>query len=143
MLYVLRLSSGDSIVAAAEDENRARALAESLRSLEEAETIASARPLSAFAVRLSPTDRGALEVNQWDDSTLDDILGHEYPILKKALDKANSVPFLSSPNREEPVLDQLKTADHENAETIRRGLRQEIERLGSEPTIPKNKTAHS
>jgi hypothetical protein len=141
MLYVLRLSSGDCVVAAAKDGKSARELADRI-GLREGETITGIRPLPKFAVRLSPADNGSLEVNQWDDSTLDDILIHEYPILNEALRKANSVPFVSSPNREKPVLDQLKDAHQENAEIIRRGLRQEIERLTSEPTIHKHKTAH-
>jgi hypothetical protein len=142
MLYVLRLSSGDSIVAAAEDESCARALAEKLGAMEENETIASVRRLSTFTVRLSPTDRGTLAVNVWEDSTLDDILGHEYPVLNQALKKANAVPFLPSPDREKAILDQLKAADEKNAEIIRQGLRQEIERLSSEP-ITRDKIAHS
>jgi hypothetical protein len=141
MLYVLRLSSGGCIVAAAGDEKSARELANKM-DLQERETIASIRPLSRFGVRFTPTDSGSLEVDSWDDSTLDDILIHEYPILNQALQKANSVRFVPSPNREKPVLDQLRNAHQQNSEIIRKGLRQEIERLASEPTIQKHKTAH-
>ena len=82
MLYVLRLPSGDCIVAAAEDESSVRALMGTL-GLEPGEIPATIRPLSRFAVRLSPTDEGSLEVNSWDDATLDDFLAHEYPLFLK------------------------------------------------------------
>src|SRR5215472_10562311 len=67
MLYVLRLSTGDLIVAAAENESRARALASTLE-LEDGEEVVSIRALPKFAARLSPTDSGSLEVHSWDDS---------------------------------------------------------------------------
>jgi hypothetical protein len=136
MLYVLRLSSGDCMVAASEDERSARELAGRM-GLQEGETIASIRPLSRFGVRFSPTDSGSLDVNSWDDSTLDDILIHEYPILNEALQKANAMRFVPTPNREKPVLDQLRDAHEKNSEIIRKGLRQEVERLTSEPAKQK------
>jgi hypothetical protein len=140
MLYVLRFSSGDCIIAAARDEKGARELADKI-GFEESETIVSIRPISRFGVRLSPNDGGSLEVNSWDDSTLDDILIHEYPILNQALQKANSVPFVPSPNGEKSVVDQLRNAHEQNSEIIREGLRQEIDRLTSEPTTLKPGTA--
>lgn len=109
MLYVLRLSTGDCVVTAAEDEHMARSLAGSL-DLAHGEEIASVRPLSRFALRLSPTDAGSLDVNSWDDSTLDDMLAHEYPILNEALRSANSSRFIPRSASDKPVLDQLKQA---------------------------------
>jgi hypothetical protein len=124
------------MVAASEDERSARELAGRM-GLQEGETIASIRPLSRFGVRFSPTDSGSLDVNSWDDSTLDDILIHEYPILNEALQKANAMRFVPTPNREKPVLDQLRDAHEKNSEIIRKGLRQEVERLTSEPAKQK------
>lgn len=86
MLYVLRLSGGDCIVTAAEDERSA--LACTLK-LADGETVMSIRPLSGFTVRFSPTDSGSLEVSSWDDFSLDDILAKEYPILNEAFRRAN------------------------------------------------------
>ena len=128
MLYVLRLSTGDSIVAAAENENSARALASALE-LEDGEEVVSVRPLSKFAARLSPTDSGSLEVHFWDDSTLDDLLAHEYPLLNESLHSANSVRFMPPTTSDKPVLDQLKQAYERNTEIIREGVQRERERL--------------
>jgi hypothetical protein len=130
MLYVLRLSTGDCVVAAAEDETGPRSLATSF-GLQDGEEIVSVRPLPRFAVRLSPTDSGSLEVSAWDDSTLDDILAHEYPILNEALQAANSVRFMPPPTADSPILEQLKQAHERNAEIIRAGLERELARLGS------------
>jgi hypothetical protein len=93
MVYVLRLSSGDSMIAAADDEQCACGLVGALK-LQHREVIESVRPLPHFAVRLTPTDGGSLEVNGWDDVTIDDILAHEYPLLNDALHLANSLPLI-------------------------------------------------
>jgi hypothetical protein len=137
MLYVLRLSSGDCVVAAAEDESDPRSLAASF-GLQEGEEIVSIRPLPGFAVRFSPTDSGSLEVNEWHDSTLDDILTHEYPILNEALQAANSVRFMPTPTADSPILEQLKQAHERNREIIRAGLERELQRLGS-PSVPETR----
>jgi hypothetical protein len=141
MLYVLRLTSGDCIVAAAADERSARDLAASL-GLEQGEAIASARPLSQFAVRFSPTDSASLEVNSWDDSTLDDILANEYPILNQAFRAANSVRFVPLPESTRPVVEQLKEAHENNTEIICEGLRQEVDRLKSQAPVRTQKLSH-
>jgi len=130
MLYVLRLSTGDCVVAAAEDESSPSSLATSF-GLQDGEEIVSVRPLPGFAVRFSPTDSGSLEVNAWDDSTLDDILVHEYPMLNEALQAANSVRFMPPATPDSPILEQLKQAHERNAEIIRAGLERELARLGS------------
>jgi hypothetical protein len=140
MLYVLRLSTGDCVVAAAEDESSACSLATSF-GLEDGEQIVSVRLLSRFAVRLSPTDSGSLEVKSWDDSTLDDMLAHEYPILNEAVRSANSVPFMPRSRSDKPVLDQLKQAYNQNTEIIREGLQRELARLGPAPLAEKRKAA--
>jgi len=140
MLYVLRLSSGDCIVTAAEDEISARGMASSL-GLESGETIASVRPLSRFAVRLSPNVEGSLDVESWDDSTIEDLLVHEYPLLNEALHEANSVRFMPPPEPGRTVLDQLKHAHERNGEIIRKGLQLELQRLKSETFVERRKTA--
>jgi hypothetical protein len=141
MLYVLRLSSGDCIVAAATDERGARDLAGAL-GLEPGETVASVRPLSNFAVRFSPTDSASFEVSSWDDSTLDDILINEYPMLNQALRLANSVRFMPSTDSTRPLFEQFKEAYERNTEIIREGLRKELERLKSQAPVRNKKAAH-
>ena len=141
MLYVLRLTSGDCIVTAAADERSARDLAASM-GLEQGETIASVRPLSNFAVRFSPTDSASLEVNSWDDSTLDDILANEYPMLNQAFRSANSVRYIPSPDSTRPLIEQLKKAHENNTKIICEGLRQELDRLKSQATVRTPKEAH-
>jgi|SRR5271166_163043 len=140
MLYVLRLSSGDCIVTSAADEVSARALNGTLK-LEDGETIASARALSSFSVRFSPTDDASLEVNSWDDPGLNDILVNEYPLLNKAFHLANSVRFMPPPNSTKPLVEQLRDAHEQNSEILRKALRLELERLNSEQVL-KQSTAH-
>jgi len=140
MLYVLRLSTGDCVITAASDESTARELASTLQ-LEPDETIASVRPLARLAIRLTPNDSGSLDVNAWDDSTLDDILQSEYPLLYAAFRRANSVPLLSSPDKDLPLLNQLKQANEENAEIIRTGLRLEQKRLNPQTDLQAQKVA--
>lgn len=140
MLYVLRLSSGDCILAAAEDEISARALASTL-GLQADETVATVRALPGFGVRLSPTDNGTLEVDSWDDATLDDFLVHEYPLLNEALHTANSVRFISNPDPTTPVLDQLREAHAQNVKIIREGLQRERARLNSTALPEKRRAA--
>lgn len=130
MVYVLRLSSGDCVLADAPNERIARDLADTL-GLEQDETVVEIRALPRFAVRLSPTDSGSLEVNSWDDSTLDDILTHEYPLLEEAFRRANSMRFMPAPTPTRAVLEQLKESYEQNTEIIRKGLRQELERYRS------------
>lgn len=139
MLYVLRLFSGDCIVVAAEDESSARALAGVL-DLEADQTVAAVRVLPRFAVRLSPTDNGTLEVDSWDDATLDDLLIHEYPLLNEALHKANSVRFMPTPDPTKPVLDELRQAHAQNVKIIREGLQRERARLSS-TVVPQKRNA--
>jgi len=138
MLYVLRLSGGDCIVTAAEDERSA--LACTLK-LADGETVVSVRLLSSFAVRFSPTDSGSLEVSSWDDFSLDDILANEYPILNEAFRRANSVRFMPPLNSDEPLFAQLSAAHEQNTQIIAKGLKVELERLSSESAIQVKKSS--
>jgi len=137
MLYVLRMTGGDCVVLTASDENQARELAGNF-GLEGGEGIVSIRPLSDFGVRLSPNESGSLDVNCWNDATLDDILSHEYPALNEALRTANSVRFMPSPNSDQPLVIQLREAHEKNTEIIRQGLQDEQLRLS---TTGKKQTA--
>jgi len=130
MLYVLRLTGGDCIVLTASDENHAREQAANF-ALEGGESIVSVRPLPDFAVRLSPNEDGSLDVNGWNDATLDDILEHEYPLLNRAFRTANTVRFMPVPDPDKPLMIQLREAHEQNAEIIREGLREEQSRLTS------------
>jgi hypothetical protein len=140
MLYLLRLTSGDCIVTEAHSEIGARAFASTI-GLQDGESIATLRALPRFGVRLSPTEEGSLQVESWDDATLDDVLEHEYPILNDAFRKANSVRFMPQSNPQKPLLNQLRNAHEQNAEIIRKGLREEQRRFATDPPVPVRKIA--
>lgn len=140
MLYVLRLTSGDCIVTQAHSEISARAFASTI-GIEEGESIATVRTLPRFGARLSPTEAGSLEVNSWDDATLDDILVSEYPLLNDAFRTANSVRFMPPPNSTRPLIEQLREAHEQNAQLICKGLQQELQRLAPETSVPARKAA--
>lgn len=140
MLYVVRLMKGDCIIVAASDKQNALEFAHRLGG-EDRESVASVRELSRFGVRLSPNEEGSLEVDSWDDRTLDDVLANEYPVLNEAFQAANAVPFMSRERATEPLMDQLKRAHEQNTEIIRKGLRLERQRFTPDPVIQKPKTA--
>ncbi len=140
MLYILRLTNGECIVVLADDEMSARAITARFTSNEGA-AVASVRRLEGFAVQFSPTDEGSLAVSDWDDTTLDDILTCEYPLLNEAYRRANAEPFLQSPNRHEPIFSQLRAAHERNTEIIREGLRQERQRSGQGDVSTRSKAA--
>jgi hypothetical protein len=128
MLYILRLSNGDCILATGDSDYSARESAAKLCG-DDAAQIASLRPLEKLAIRLSPNEEGSLELAHWDDATLDGILASEYPLLNEAFRRANAVPFVQMPNPQEPVLTQLKAAYERNTDIIRQGLQQEQRRF--------------
>jgi hypothetical protein len=128
MLYILRLTNGDCVVAMAADERSARRIAMRITTRDEAPEVATVRGLDTFGVRFSPTEEGSLEATHWDDATLDGILATEYPLLNEACQRANAEPFLPAANLSEPVLSQLKDAYERNTDIIRHGLQQELQR---------------
>jgi hypothetical protein len=140
MLYILRLTDGDCIVALASDEQSAGQAAAKLYP-QHTQDIISVRPLDSFAVRFSPTEDGSLEVTHWDDATLDSILANEYPLLNEACQRANAEPFLPAANLAEPVLSQLKDAYERNTDIIREGLQQELQRYAQPDATVKTKAA--
>ncbi len=121
MLFVLRLSTGDSIITVAQDEESARLQTGSLK-LEEGEFIASVRPLASLAVRVSPSEHGDLEVHSWDATTLEDILVNEYPVFNGALRAANSVRFMPPPDATRPLIEEFREARQKNIEILRKGM---------------------
>jgi hypothetical protein len=127
MLYIVRLTNGDCVVAMAADERSARETAVKL-SLDEAAQVATVRRLDGFGVQLYPTEDGNLEVGHWDDATLDGILANEYPLLNQAYRRAIAEPFVETPSPQEPVLSLLKAALDRNTDIIRQGLRLELKR---------------
>lgn len=131
MLFILRLTNGDSVVTTALNERDARENALKL-GLENSTEIATVRPLAGFSMQLSPTDEGSLEVVHWEDCTLDDILASEYPLLEEAYRRANTEPFSKLADRDEPILAHLKAANERNKEIIREGLRLELERFSQQ-----------
>jgi hypothetical protein len=139
MLFILRLTNGDCVITMEADECSARQTAGKL-SLDESHVV-SVRQLSSFAVQLSPTEDGSLEVARWDDAMLDDVLANEYPLLDQAYRRANSAPFAVANDPEEPILSHLKSAYEQNAEIIREGLRLERQRFGHEGVPSKVKGA--
>jgi len=124
MVYVVRLASGDSIITFAGNEKDAHEAA-CRRGLEAGDEVISVRRLPQFCLRLTPADSGTLEIDSWDDATLDDILTHEYPQFDAAIRAANRVKFLPSPDPNRPIFEQLRQAYDKNTEIIREGIRQE------------------
>jgi hypothetical protein len=141
MLYVMRLTGGDCVIASACDEQSAHDIASSLAA-EDGEIVVSIRELDRFGVRFSPNDQGNLEVHCWDDATLDNVLVNEYPVLNDAFHAANAVPLMPAIDEKTPLMMQLKQAYEQNAEIIRNGLRVEKERLNSARTFKMRKAAH-
>lgn len=139
MLFVLRLTNGDCVVAEEADEFAARQTANRLSSNET--QVASVRRLGRFAMQFSPTEDASLEVAHWDDAVLDDILAHEYPLLDEAYRHANAVPFAMASDPEEPILSDLKAAYEQNTEIIRQGLYRELRRLSQQNVSSKVKSA--
>ena len=139
MLYVIRLTKGDCIIAAGRDEQAVCDLAKRLAA-EDGETVVSIREIGRFGVRLSPNDEGSLEIHSFDDSTLDDVLLNEYPALNDAFREANAVPLMpharsdQSPS-DQSLIAQLKQAHEQNADTIRKGLRKERQRFAAEAEL--------
>ena len=140
MLFVLRLSTGDSIITVAQDEESARLQTGTIK-LEEGEFIASVRPLPSLAVRVSPSEHGDLEVHSWDAATLDDILINEYPLFKEALRSSNSVRFMPPPDANRPLMEELREARQKNIEILKKGIQEEAERLSPESMLARQKTA--
>jgi len=140
MLYILRLTDGDCIVALASDEQCAGEAAAKLQP-QDTQDIISVRPLDSFAVRFSPTEDGGLEVAHWDDAALDGILSNEYPLLNQAYRRANAEPFTTVPESDEPIPAHLKTEFERNTDIIRQGLRRERQRFERHEVVPKSKAA--
>jgi hypothetical protein len=125
MLYILRFNNGDCVVVLAADETTARKAARNLVGDQPVEVV-TARRLRNFCLQLTPTDDGSLELVQWDDATLDDILTAEYPHLEQAYRRANAEPFVRTSDPKGPGLSQLKDAYDRNRAIIGEGL--ELER---------------
>jgi hypothetical protein len=136
MLYILRLTNGNSVILLAPDEQSARCSAKHMDFFEGAE-IASVRPLDSFGIQLSPTEDGSLEILDWDESALDCILANEYPILKDAYRQANRQAF-DAASPDEPVILRLNAHFERNTEILRQALRLERQRF-----TPKADGAHS
>jgi hypothetical protein len=140
MLYILRLASGNSMLVLAADKRRAREIAAKLNR-GESDEVSSIRCLDTFAVQLSPTEDGTLEVARWDDETLDGILASEYPHLYEAYLHANAEPFRPAPDHKLSAIAQLKEAYDRNTEIIRKGVQLERDRLRQVEVVPKSDSA--
>ncbi len=140
MLFIVRLTDGDCVIAMAADERSAGESALKL-SLDHAAEIATIRPLESFAVQLTPTENGSLEAIHWDDATIESILAHEYPLLNEAYRQANHEPLMASAQKiDESSLSQLHAAYQRNLEKIREGLGRELQRP-VEQLVNKSKAA--
>jgi hypothetical protein len=128
MVYVLRLANGDCIVTAARDDREAREIARQI-GREPGDEIVSTRRLPQFCVRLSPAESGSLDINAWEDATLDNLLANEYPVLNQAIHAANGAKFMAAPESGRPLIEQLREAYEKNTEIIREGIREEQHRL--------------
>ncbi len=141
MMYIVRMTNGDCVAAMAADERGARCIAMKLR-LDETAEVASIRRIDSFAVQFTPTEDGSLEATHWDDATLDGILANEYPLLRKAFQRANAEPLLPKRDSTEPAMERLHSAYERNLDGIREGLRQELQRSGTPQFVGKSKAAH-
>lgn len=142
MLYILRLASGNSMLVLAADKRRAREIAAKFNRGGPDE-VTTVRCLDAFAVEFSPTEDGSLEVAQWDDETLDGILGSEYPHLYEAYLRANAASFQPASDPNLSAVAQLKDAYDRNIEVIRKALQLERKRLRHVEVSPKSSSARS
>jgi hypothetical protein len=146
MLYVLRFSNADCVVALADDEEGARQIAEKLLVGKLAE-IVSIRALPGFAVQLSPTDDGSLQLEQGEENSLDNMLATEYPQLEAAYRRANAEPLAQTSDLKEAAIPSLHAAYERNKDITREGLRLERERLShpqeAGPMPQKTKTARA
>jgi hypothetical protein len=145
MLFVMRLTQGDCVIASACDERSARDIASHLAAQDE-EIVVSIRELDRFGVRFSPNDQGSLEVHCWDDATLDNVLANEYPVLNEAFRRANAAPLVPAnhapaDHAAKPLMTTLKEAYEKNTEVIRQGLRLERQRFSSERALKTQKVA--
>lgn len=128
MIFVVRLTNGDCVVAMAADERGARESALKL-CLDDGVEVASIRPLDSFAVQFTPTEDGSFEATHWDDATLQNILAHEYPLLHEAYQQANAESLMpAAQNIDKSSLPQLRAAYQRNLEKIREGLGRELQR---------------
>jgi hypothetical protein len=136
MLYLLRLSNGDCVLALAADEHGARQAALQLNS-DSNSTIVSLRPLDDLAVQFSPTEDGSLDVTRWSDATLDGILSKEYPFLEQAFRRANAQAFQRPTSSRPASLDDLKAWHEQNTQIIREGLQIERNKFSQAPSNEK------
>ena len=147
MLYILRLTDGNCLVVLAANEPSARQIAGKV-TLDSAAEVVSARRLQDFAVLLCPTEDGSLDVSQWDDTTLDNILATEYPSLNEAYRAANSQSFEKPPGAPPSNLGALNTWHEKNLGVIRQGLEIERKKFQRKPEevprrAPKAKSARA
>src|ERR1700722_17710033 len=122
MLYILRLTDGNCLVVLAANEHAARQIAGRMNG-DSAADVVSVRRLQDFAVLLCPTEDGSLDVSQWDDTTLDNILATEYPSLNEAYRAANSQRFEKPPGAPPSNLGALNTWHEKNLGSFARVLR--------------------
>jgi hypothetical protein len=125
MLYILRLTNGNCLVVLAANEPAARRIAGKV-TLDSAGDVVTVRRLQDFAVLLCPTQDGSLDVSQWDDTTLDNVLATEYPSLNEAYRAANSQCFEKPSGAPASNLEALNSWHEKNLGIIRQGI--EIER---------------
>jgi hypothetical protein len=128
MLYILRLTNGSCVVVMASDEESARQATLALNLDEKAE-IATVRALNNFAIQVTPSEDGSLQVDHWDDATLDEVLPSEYPLLDQAIRRANAQPFVKPAGSNALSLGSLHAWHERNNEVVREAVRQERGRL--------------
>jgi hypothetical protein len=80
-MFILRLRNGNCVIVIAHDENEALDKAKSVCGSSE---IASVRFSESFAAQFSLMDDGELRSVLLDETTLTDLLAHEYPMLNAA-----------------------------------------------------------
>lgn len=141
MLYILRLTDGNCLVVLAANEPSARQIAGKV-TLDSAAEVVTVRRLQDFAVLLCPTEDGSLDISQWDDTTLDNILATEYPSLNDAYRAANWQRF-EKPSGAASNLEALNTWHEKNVGIIRQGLELERKKFQRKPEEVEARTPKS
>jgi hypothetical protein len=133
--FILRLRNGNCVIVIAHNENEALDRARNVCASSE---VASIRLSESFAAQFSLTDDGELRSVLLDETTLTDLLAHEYPMLNAALSQSyQDFEASETDSRTEYVLFNEAAREHKtgwdgrNKNLISYAVQQERERLAN------------
>ncbi len=134
-LFILRMTNGNCVVAAAANESAARSRACDL--VDEHE-IASIRVLACFAAQFTLSDEGELKSILLDPGTVSDLHQHEYPMLHAARRQSyEDFGPLPAASGSQPVMystdvrEDRREWDRRDTDLISYAVQQERERLAN------------